>query len=143
MTLKGAKKFSLNLAKLIFCFMLFAEVLVLKLHVSRGSTMSKAKDGAKKQIISIFVYTSFDAGDCREKIVKCLSGLDLPKNLVVLSFEKRDTLILNGKYTTLVQVMGDSRGGWGPSGMKSICECLEKSGYITQFINASHSVVPF
>ncbi|HBI34058.1 MAG TPA: hypothetical protein DEA43_02280 [Candidatus Moranbacteria bacterium] len=92
-----------------------------------------------KRIVTISVATSFEVAKCKKIITDCLEELRLPNIEMILKVDNAANVSVIGEsYTTLVQVLGDSRkGGWSGSGMKKICEQLEKTGFNVQGINSA------
>jgi hypothetical protein len=87
----------------------------------------------KKRLVSIVAYTSEDIFNCEDVIADCLKKLDHAEYEIIILVKNAKIRILNGNFTTLVKVTGDSTGGLRHSGMRKLCECLQESGFYVQF----------
>ena len=96
----------------------------------------------KKRLASIIAYTSGDIFNCEDIIKNCLKSLDPAEYEIVILVKSAKIIVLNGNYTTLVKVIGDSCGGLRHSGMKKLCDCLQKSGFYIQFAPSYYDHIP-
>ena len=96
----------------------------------------------KKRLVSIFVRTAIDVQECEDVIKECIGKIDPSRFEVVYLVERSDVKVFGGKVTTHVLIHGDSTGGWEYSGMKSLCKCLESTGYFIQAYSCPHSFIP-
>lgn|GEM_PF-6961182 len=96
----------------------------------------------KRRLVSIVARTAIDALECEEVIRDCLKKLDSSKFEIVMLVENAKIHLLDGNYTTLLKITGDSSSGLPRSGMEELCRCLQSSGYFIQFIPSYHDFIP-
>ena len=101
----------------------------------------KEKKG-KKRLVSIIAYTSDDIFNCGDVIKDCLKKLNRTEYEIILLVKSEKIRILDGNFTTLVNVTGDSTGGLRHSGMRKLCDCLTQSGFYVQFSPSYFDHIP-